>query len=123
MPPNQLYNNLVVRNALLPSFMLHVFKKCDLLLTEVDGDPLGVVTELNTIPHIRSTQTGGVPLCTLESMVFVAHGIVIQSVEQAVSTTLPASVVELPVILNAMLGTVVIAEIRTSDRLLATSNF
>ena len=34
-----------------------------------------------TCPQIRSTQTTGVPDCVLGSFVFVAHGIVIQSVE------------------------------------------
>jgi len=72
-------------------------------------DPLCAVTELKTIPHNRSTHIGGVPLCTLGSMVFVAQGIVNQSVAQFVSTKLPAIVVELPVTLNDMLATVVIA--------------
>lgn len=84
--------------------------KNHLLLTDVGVLPLCEVTELNTIPQIRSTHTGGVPLWTLGSMVFVAHGMVIQSVEQPVSTMLPVKVVELPVTLNDILGTVVIAE-------------
>ena len=45
------------------------------------GDVFGVVAELNTWPHILSTHTTGVPDCVVGSFVFVAQGIVIQSVE------------------------------------------
>jgi hypothetical protein len=39
-----------------------------------------VVAELKTMPHSLSTQTLGVPVCSSGLFVFVAHGIVIQSV-------------------------------------------
>ena len=63
------------------------FKKLE---TGTDGDPAEVVTELKTMPQILSTQIDGVPDWTL-LLLFVAHGIVIQSVEQAVLTLLPSA--------------------------------
>ena len=70
------------------------------------------VTELKTIPQILSTQTTVVPavpvVCAFGSIVLVAHGIVIQSVEQEVPTIVPTAIVP-PVMLNDMEG--VLAEI------------
>ena len=63
----------------------------------------GVVAELNTWPHILSTQTTGVPDWVVGSLVLVAQGMVIQSVEQEVPTTLPR-VGEPPVMENAWGG-------------------
>jgi len=48
-----------------------------------------VVAELNTCPHNLSTHTTGVPDWVVGSLVLVAHGIVNQSVEHSVPTTLP----------------------------------
>jgi hypothetical protein len=66
-----------------------------------------MATELKTMPQILSTQVIVVPavavVCALGSMVLVAQGIVIQSVEQEVPTTLPTAIVP-PVTLNAMEG-------------------
>jgi hypothetical protein len=39
-----------------------------------------VVAELKTCPHRRSTHTLGVPVCSSGLFVFVAQGMVIQSV-------------------------------------------
>ena len=61
------------------------------------------VTELKTIPQIRSTHTEGVPFCVVGWLELVAHGTVIQSVAQFVPTTLP-SVGEPPVMLKAIAG-------------------
>ena len=61
------------------------------------------MAELKTIPQIRSTQTAGVPICVVGSFELVAHGIVIQSVVQAVPTILPARGLP-PVILKLMAG-------------------
>ena len=54
----------------------------NLLYTGTEGEPAVVTTELNTIPHILSTQLGGVPLWAKGKSVLVAHGIVNQSVVQ-----------------------------------------
>ena len=67
--------------------MVKGFKKLE---TGTDGDPAEVVTELKTMPHILSTQIDGVPDWTL-LLLLVAHGIVSQSVEQAVLTLLPSA--------------------------------
>ena len=56
--------------------------KSNLLYTGTEGLPAAVTTELNTIPHILSTQTPGVPLWAKGKSVLVAHGIVNQSVIQ-----------------------------------------
>ena len=61
------------------------------------------VTELKTIPQIRSTQTEGVPDCVVGWLELVAHGTVIQSVAQFVPTTLP-SAGDPPVMLKAIAG-------------------
>ncbi len=75
-------------------------KKSDSLLTGTAADPAAAVTELNTIPQMRSTQAAGDPDCAAGSIVFVAHRIVIQSVMQLPSpTTLPRVGVP-PVMLN-----------------------
>ena len=63
------------------------FKKLE---TGTDGDPAEVVTELKTMPQILSTQIDGVPDWTLV-LLFVAQGMVSQSVEQAVLTLLPSA--------------------------------
>jgi len=81
----------------------------NLLLTGTDGEAAGVVTELKTIPQILSTQTVGVPVCTIGSRVLVAQGMVSQSVTQLVSTRLPNGEVLLPVTLKDMAGTMVVA--------------
>ena len=78
----------------------------DLLLTGTDAIAAGVVTELKTMPQIRSTQTVGVPVCKDGFMVLVAHGMVSQSVTQFVSMMLPTTDVLLPVTLNDIAGTV-----------------
>ena len=80
-------------------------------MTGTDGEAAGVVTELKTIPQILSTQTVGVPVCTIGSMVLVAQGMVSQSVTQFVSTTLPIGVVLLPVKLKDMAGTMVAGKV------------
>ena len=48
-----------------------------------------MVAELKTWPQILSTHTTGVPDWVVGSLVLVAQGMVIQSVEQEVPTTLP----------------------------------
>jgi hypothetical protein len=68
------------------------------------------VTELKTMPQIRSTHVLGVPVWAVGSMLLVAHGIVIQSVAQFVPTTLPAAG-DPPVMLNDIAG------VLTADRL------
>jgi hypothetical protein len=69
-------------------------------LTGTDADPAAAVTELNTIPQMRSTQAAGVPDWAAGSIVLVAQRIVIQSVMQLPSpTTLPRVGVP-PVMLN-----------------------
>jgi hypothetical protein len=80
-------------------------------LTGTDGEAAGVVTELKTIPQMRSTQTAGIPVCTIGSIVLVAHGIVSQSVAQLDSMMLPTGEVLLPVKLNDMAGTIVAVDI------------
>ena len=80
-------------------------------MTGTDGEAAGVVTELKTIPQMRSTQTAGIPVCTIGSIVLVAHGIVSQSVAQLDSMMLPTGEVLLPVKLNDMAGTIVAVDI------------
>jgi hypothetical protein len=67
--------------------------------------PVAAVTELNTMPHILSTQVMGEPVWAVELSVLVAQGMLIQSKEQSVPTIEPALLVPLPVfcpcILNA----------------------
>ena len=55
------------------------------------------------MPQIRSTQIEGVPVCVVGLLLFVAQGIVIQSVAQVVPTLLP-SAGDPPVMLNDMAG-------------------
>lgn len=69
---------------------------------------MGVVAELNTCPHILSTQTTGVPDWVVGSLVLVAHGMVIQSVEHEVPTTLPCRG-EPPVIENELDGVLTVS--------------
>jgi hypothetical protein len=78
-------------------------EKEDLLYTDVEDVVEAAVTELKTIPQILSTQVAGVPVWAVGSMLFVAQGMVIQSVAQLVPTTLPAAG-EPPVILNDIEG-------------------
>ena len=70
-------------------------------MTGTDFEPEGVVAELKTMPQILSTHTEGVPVCVVGSLLFVAHGMLIQSVAQVLPTMLPA-VGDPPVILNDM---------------------
>ena len=72
-------------------------------MTGTEEVPELVVTELKTIPQIRSTQTEGVPLCVVGWLELVAHGTVIQSVAQFVPTTLP-SAGDPPVMLKDIAG-------------------
>ena len=62
-----------------------------------------MAAELKTMPQILSTQTAGVPIWVVGSLELVAHGMVIQSVVQAVPTTLPAAGLP-PVMLKDMAG-------------------
>ena len=62
-----------------------------------------MVAELNTMPQILSTQTDGVPVWVVGSLLLVAQGMVIQSVEQVVPTLLPSAGVP-PVILKDIAG-------------------
>ena len=78
-------------------------KSSALLVTGTEFDPAEVVAELKTIPQILSTHTEGVPVWVVGLLLFVAHGIVIQSVEQVVPTLLP-SAGDPPVILKDMAG-------------------
>ncbi len=71
-----------------------------LLLTGTLGVPAFSVTELKTMPQMRSTQVLGVPLCAVGSLVLVAHGMVIQSVTQATEPTTEPSMGLPPVTLN-----------------------
>ena len=84
-----------------------------LLLTGTCGVPEGVVTELKTMPQIRSTQTAGIPVCKAGFMELVAHGMVNQSVTQFVSMMLPTGDMLLPVMLNDIAGTVIARKIIT----------
>ena len=72
-------------------------------MTGTEQVPELVVTDLKTIPQIRSTQTEGVPLCVVGWLELVAHGTVIQSVAQFVPTTLP-SAGDPPVMLKDIAG-------------------
>jgi hypothetical protein len=45
-------------------FMAFLKGESNSLLTGTEADPAGVVTELKTIPQIRSTQARGVPVVT-----------------------------------------------------------
>lgn len=74
----------------------------DSLFTGTDGLPAAVVTELNTMPQMRSTQIEGVPVWVGE-LLLVAQGIVIQSVLQEVPTTDPRAGLP-PVMLKDMAG-------------------
>ena len=58
-----------------------------LLVTGTDGAD-APCTELKTMPQIRSTHTAGVPVWATGSLLFVAQGIVIQSVLQVTPTWL-----------------------------------
>ena len=66
-----------------------------------------LATELKAMPQILSTHVVVVPavavVCASGFIVFVAHGIVIQSVEQEVPTTVPGFAVP-PVTLNDIAG-------------------
>ena len=84
-------------------FLASYISAVHILVTGTELDPEGVVTELKTMPQIRSTQTEGVPVWSVGSLLFVAHGMVIQSVEHAVPTLLPSAGVP-PVMLKAMPG-------------------
>lgn len=66
------------------------------------------VTELRAMPQIRSTQTVGEPFWVVGSLVFVAQGILSQSVLQFEPTIVPWMVAVLPVMLKAMFELVVI---------------
>ena len=57
-------------------------KSSALLVTGTEFDPAEVVAELKTIPQILSTHTEGVPVWVVGLLLFVAHGIVIQSVDR-----------------------------------------
>ena len=61
--------------------------KMFLLVTGTDGAD-APCTELKTMPQIRSTHTAGVPVWATGSLLFVAQGIVIQSVLQVTPTWL-----------------------------------
>ena len=72
----------------------------NLLLTGTEALVEGVVTELNTIPQILSTQTLGSPLWAKGKFVLVAQGIVNQSMAHAATPTLEPYPATPPVILN-----------------------
>ena len=74
------------------------------LLTGTDGWPEFEVTELKTMPQIRSTQFVGVPCWALGLLVLVAQGMVIQSVTHWSPTTEPNMLLVAPVTLNDMAG-------------------